>query len=355
MEITAAVSRSPDAPFALESVDLDEPRADEVLVRIRATGLCHTDLSSKSRIAGPAVLGHEGAGVVEAVGAAVTGIGPGDHVLLSYRSCGECAQCRGGHRPYCARSALLNSSGRRADGSATLSQNGTPLFGSFFGQSSFAQYALTCEDNVVVVDRSVDLTLAAPLGCGFQTGAGAVLNVLCPQQNSRLVVFGAGGVGLAAVMAAKAIGVETVVAVDPVASRRKKAVELGASRTVDPMTEDVAAAVLGATHALDTTALPDVVATALGALEARGILVVVGLGARHATIDVVDLLLNGKMIRGCIEGDGNPSEFIPELLTLHAQGKFPMEAIVRRYDAHDIEEAVADSRSGEAIKPVLVW
>ncbi|HTI74957.1 MAG TPA: NAD(P)-dependent alcohol dehydrogenase [Mycobacterium sp.] len=355
MQITAAVSRSPDSPFTLESVDLDEPRPDEVLVRIHATGLCHTDLSSKSRIPRPAVLGHEGAGVVETVGERVTGVAPGDHVLLSYRSCGECAQCRGGHRSYCSRSPMLNSSGGRPDGSATLSQNGTPLFGSFFGQSSFAQYALASADNVVVVDPSVDLTVAAPLGCGFQTGAGAVLNVLGPEPNSRLVVFGAGGVGLAAVMAAKALGVETVIVVDPVASRGEKAVELGASRTVDPTSEDVAAVVRGATHALDTTGLPDVVATALSTLEARGILVVVGLGPRHTTIDVVDLLLNGKVIRGCVEGDANPSEFIPRLLALHAQGRFPMDAIVRHYDAVDIEKAVADSRSGSAIKPVLVW
>jgi aryl-alcohol dehydrogenase len=355
MKITAALSRSADSPFTLESVDLDEPRPDEVLVRIHATGVCHTDLTFKSKLPGPAVLGHEGAGVVEAVGAQVAGVEPGDHVVLSYRSCGECSHCRTGHRPYCARSPLLNSSGGRADGTATLSQNGTRLYGSFFGQSSFAQYALATADNVVVVDQSVDLTVAAPLGCGFQTGAGAVLNVLRPEPNSRLVVFGAGGVGLAAVMAANAVGVESLVVVDPVAARRDKAVELGASQAVDPTVEDVATAVRGATHAVDTTALPDVVATALRALESRGILVVVGLGARHVTIDATDLLLNGKTIRGCIEGDANPSEFIPELLALHAQGRFPIEAVVRRYDAVDIDKAVADSRSGSTIKPVLVW
>jgi aryl-alcohol dehydrogenase len=355
MKITAALSRSPDSPFTLESVELDEPRPDEVLVRVHATGLCHTDLTFKSRVRSAAVFGHEGAGVVEAVGARVTGIEPGDHVLLSYRSCGECAQCRTGHPSYCSRGALLNMSGGRADGTATLSQNGTRLFGSFFGQSSFAQHALAAADNIVVVDPSVDLTIAAPLGCGFQTGAGAVLRVLTPEPNSRLVVFGAGGVGLAAVMAAKAVGVEAVVVVDPVASRRDKAVELGATQTVDPTTEDVATAVRGATHALDTTGVPEVVATALGVLESRGTLVVVGLGPRHATIDVRDLMYSGKTIRGCAEGDANPSEFIPELLALHAQGRFPMEAIVRRYDAGDIEKAVADSRSGSAIKPVLVW
>jgi aryl-alcohol dehydrogenase len=355
MPIDAALSRSPDSPFTLESIDLDEPRPDEVLVRIHATGVCHTDLTFKSRVPGPAVFGHEGAGVVEAVGAHVTGIEPGDHVLLSYRSCGECAQCRTGHPAYCSRGALLNMSGGRADGTATLSQNGTRLFGSFFGQSSFAQYALAAADNVVVVDPSVDLTIAAPLGCGFQTGAGAVLRVLTPEPNSRLVVFGAGGVGLAAVMAAKAVGVEVVVVVDPVASRRDKAVELGATKAVDPTTEDFATVVRGATHALDTTGVPEVVATALEALESRGVLVVVGLGARHATIDIRDLMYSGKTIRGCAEGDASPSEFILELLALHEQGRFPIEAIVRRYDAVDIEKAVADSRSGSAIKPVLVW
>jgi aryl-alcohol dehydrogenase len=355
MEITAALSRSPDSPFTFERVELDGMRPDEVLVKLRATGICHTDLTFKSRVPGPAVLGHEGAGVVEAVGERVTGVLPGDRVLLSYRSCGACSHCRAGRRPYCSSAQQLNMSGGRADGSATLSQNGTRLYGSFFGQSSFAQYALAAADNVIVVDPAVDLTVAAPLGCGFQTGAGAVLNVLAPEADSRMVVFGAGGVGLAAVMAAAALGVHELVVVDPLPSRRAKAVELGASKTVDPTSEDAPTATRGATHVLDTTGIPDVVSAALRALESRGMLVVVGLGPRHATIDLNDLMYHGKTIRGCAEGDANPQEFIPELLSLHAQGRFPMESIVRRYDAGDIDKAVADSRSGSVIKPVLVW
>ncbi|MBN7457269.1 alcohol dehydrogenase catalytic domain-containing protein, partial [Mycobacteroides abscessus] len=208
MKVTAALSASPAAPFTLQELELDEPRSDEVLVKIHATGLCHTDLTFKSQVPIPAVLGHEGAGIVTAVGEAVSGISPGDHVVLSYRSCGSCRSCAAGERAYCSRSMRLNSAGIRADGSPTLSNNGTPVYGSFFGQSSFAQYALTGADNTVVVDPSIDLAVAAPLGCGFQTGAGAVLNVLSPEPDSRLVVFGAGGVGLAAVMAAKAQGVE---------------------------------------------------------------------------------------------------------------------------------------------------
>lgn len=355
MKITAALSHSAQAPFALESVELDEPRSDEILVRIAASGVCHTDLTFKAQSQGPAVFGHEGAGMVEMVGDAVTGIRPGDRVVLSYRSCGQCRQCVGGARAYCSRTARLNLSGGRSDGSPTLSQNGTRLYGCFFGQSSFAQYALATADNAVVVDQSVDLALAAPLGCGFQTGAGAVLNVLTPQSDSQLTVFGTGGVGLAAVMAAKASGVQTIIAVDPVASRRAKAAELGATRTVDPVNDDVASIVRGSTHALDTTANAAVIATALGALRQRGTLVLVGLGTGRGSIDLDDLMLGGKMIRGCIEGDSDPHTFIPRLLDLHRQGEFPMEALVRTYPAHEVNQAVADAREGVAIKPVLLW
>lgn len=355
MKVTAALSRSAQSPFTLEEVELDEPRADEVLVKVHATGLCHTDLTFKAQVPIPAVLGHEGAGVVEAVGNQVIGIKPGDHVVLSYRSCGQCRQCGVGEPAYCSRAARLNLSGSRLDGSSTLSQEGTTLFGSFFGQSSFAQYALAAADNTVVIDPSTDLAVAAPLGCGLQTGAGAVLNVLAPEPDSRLVVFGAGGVGLAAVMAAKAIGVQTIIAVDPVTSRRDKAVELGATLTVDPVAEDVASVARGATHALDTTANPDVIATALGLLRQRGVLVLVGLGASRGTIDLTDLMFGGKVIRGCIEGDANPQEFIPELLRLHAQGRFPIESLISTYQARDIDHAVTDARSGSAIKPVLLW
>ncbi|TDZ78299.1 Aryl-alcohol dehydrogenase [Mycobacteroides salmoniphilum] len=355
MKVTAALSRSAESPFALEEVELDGPRPDEVLVKIHATGLCHTDLTFKAQVPIPAVLGHEGAGVVEAVGDEVTHIRPGDHVVLSYRSCGQCRQCGAGERAYCSRGTRLNLSGTRLDGSSTLSQNGNGLFGSFFGQSSFAQYALAAADNTVVIDASTDLATAAPLGCGLQTGAGAVLNVLTPEPDSRLVVFGAGGVGLAAVMAAKAIGVQTIIAVDLVASRRDKAVTLGATHTVDPAAEDVASVARGATHALDTTANPDVIATALGLLRQRGVLVLVGLGASRGTIDLTDLMYGGKIIRGCIEGDANPQEFIPELLRMHAEGRFPIESLISRYPVHAIDQAVADARSGAAIKPVLLW
>ena len=249
MQVTAALSRGPDSPFTLETVELDEPRADEVLVRIVATGLCHTDLFTKAALPhalGPAVLGHEGAGIVVHVGSRVNGVTPGDHVILSYRHCGDCDQCRSAGPAYCVDAHRLNSSGRRADGSATVTQNGEPVRAAFFGQSSFAEHVLATADNVVVVDKSVDLTAAAPLGCGFQTGAGAVLNVLRPVSESSVVVFGAGSVGFAALLAARSAGVATLLAVDPVPARRALAEEFGAV-AIDPGSQDVVAAIRAAT------------------------------------------------------------------------------------------------------------
>ena len=362
MQVTAAVSRGPDSPFTLETVELDEPRADEVLVRIVATGLCHTDLFTKAalpRAAGPAVLGHEGAGIVVDVGSRVSGVAPGDHVILSYRHCGDCDQCRSAGPAYCVDAHRLNSSGRRADGSATVTQNGESVRAAFFGQSSFAEHVLATADNVVVVDKSVDLAAAAPLGCGFQTGAGAVLNVLRPGRDSSVVVFGAGSVGFAALLAARSVGVATLLAVDPVPARRALAEEFGAV-ALDPGSQDAVASIRaatggGATHALDTTGIPAVIGQALSCLRARGSAVVVGLGAPEVVVNIQDLMLSGKTLRGCVEGDSSVQQFIPQLLALHADGKFPYDRLVTEYRFDDINRAVADQAAGTVIKPVLVW
>ncbi|MFC9788452.1 NAD(P)-dependent alcohol dehydrogenase [Rhodococcus sp. NPDC127528] len=361
MRVTAALSHGPTTPFTLETVDLDDLRPDEILVRIVAAGPCHTDLVTQATTpaeAGPSILGHEGAGVVTEVGAAVRGVTPGDHVVLTYRHCAECEHCLSGHPAYCELSLRLNNSGRRADGSATVHRNENPVRAAFFGQSSFAQYAIATADNVVVVDKEVDLSVAAPLGCGFQTGAGAVLNVLRPGPGARLVVFGAGSVGLAALLAARAAGVSTLVVVDPVADRRALAETFGAT-AVDPdehvVDRVVAATRGGATHALDTTGSPTVLRQALTALRARGELVAVGLGRPELTLDVQDLMRSGKSLRGCIEGDSVAAQFIPELLEMHAARRFPIEQLVTTYPFEDINRAVADQVAGKVVKPVLVW
>jgi aryl-alcohol dehydrogenase len=352
-------------PFTIEDVELDEPRPDEILVRLVACGICHTDLSTQQfwpRITGgryPAVFGHEGAGVVGAVGADVERVRPGDRVVMSYRSCRACPECAAGHPYYCRHFATLNASGTRSDGSTTLRAGGRPVYASFFGQSSFATYALAYEDNVVVVGGGTDLSVAAPFGCGVQTGVGTVINVLELDEDSSLVVFGAGAVGLSAVMGARALGVSTIVAVDPVESRRRVAQELGATASIDPNVEDVVDAVRdhtggGATSSIETTAMADVLLQALDCLGARGTSVALGVGMPEFTFGTARLA-RGKSLRTTIEGDADPHKFIPRLLELHARGQLPVEKLIQTYRFEEVERALRDAESGAAIKPVLVF
>ncbi|MFK0113169.1 NAD(P)-dependent alcohol dehydrogenase [Streptomyces sp. NPDC091217] len=361
MRTQAAVSHGPDTGFTIEDVEISDPRPDEILVRLTAVGICHTDLVSKAQMpAGvPAVFGHEGAGVVEAVGADVTGVRAGDHVVMSYNSCGTCVRCAAGRRAYCEQFAALNSGGRRPDGSSTLTRADGAVWSSFFGQSSFARHAIATRENVVVVPEDTDLVTAAPMGCGFQTGAGSVVNVLRPTPDSSLVVYGAGGVGLAAVMAAAALGTGTVVAVDLSKQRRDLATELGATHALDGASEDLVEQIReltggGATHAFDTTGVPPVIRNAVKALTAEGSLALVGLGAGETAIDTMDLIGAGKTVRGSIEGDANPQDLIPLLLDWQAQGRFPAERMISTFPFEDIDEAVARMRE-DVVKPVLTF
>jgi aryl-alcohol dehydrogenase len=363
MRTTVAVVNEQGGDFALEEVDLEGPRADEVLVRVVATGLCHTDITIKGFLPAemfPNVFGHEGAGVVEEVGADVTGIEVGDHVVMSFRSCRSCARCTDGLVGYCESTLLLNYMGLRMDGSTTYTRDGAPVFGSFFGQSSLSRHAIAYADNCVVVDKSLDLTRLAPYGCGFQTGAGTVLNVLQPGPDDSLAVFGAGAVGLAALAAARYAGVGTLVAVDPLAERRQIAERFGAV-AVDP-TDDVPVVDRvreltggGASYSIDTTAIPAVVKQAQQALAVRGTLVALGLGPEEYAVDAIDLLQNGKTVMASIEGDSDPQEMVPRLIALHAAGDFDLDDLVTTYPFEQINSAVADVLAGKVVKPVLVW
>jgi aryl-alcohol dehydrogenase len=356
----AAVSTHADKPFVIEELDLDEPRPDELLVRVEAVGLCHTDLAVRGMWPEgvPIVLGHEGAGVVERVGTEVTDVRPGDTVLLSFASCGDCDPCAARTPAYCTRFQEANVSGGRLDGSHTLHGSQGPVSGAFFGQSSFSRYALCARRNAVVIGPGLDLTHVAAFGCGIQTGAGAVVNVLRPPPDSRLVVFGLGGVGMAAVMAGAIREVRTIVGVDLSAARRETALHVGATHVIDGADPDVLGAVRdvtggGATHALDTTAVPAVIRAAAQALASRGTLAVVGLGA-DVTLDVQDLIGGGKTVRGTIEGDADPQTFVPQLVEWYQEGRLPMGRIVTTYPFTEIDRAVAGMRDGTAVKPVLV-
>jgi aryl-alcohol dehydrogenase len=360
----AAVVEKPGAPFTVQEVTLDEPRANEVLVRMTAAGLCHTDLGAQAggipfRL--PGVLGHEGAGVVERVGSAVTSVAPGDKVVLSFTSCGECAGCRGGHPAYCASWLVRNLvAGARDDGSATLTRDGTPLGGHFFGQSSFAEYALADERSVVRVEQDADLAVLAPLGCGVLTGFGTVWNVLRPEPGQTLAVFGTGAVGLSSVMAAARLPLVTVVAIDLVPERLATARELGAAHAIDAGTEDVAARLAeitggrGIDAAVDTTGSPKVLRTAVDALAVRGQCAVVGAPPPGTEVALdIQGLLTGKRIVGVTIGDSDPSVLIPQLIELHRRGELPLERLVRHYALDDLDKAAADMHHGRTIKPVV--
>ncbi|MEV5438394.1 NAD(P)-dependent alcohol dehydrogenase [Streptomyces sp. NPDC052682] len=362
----AAVVESGGAPFTLSDVVLDEPGPHEALVRMVATGLCHTDLGVASGglpFPLPGVLGHEGAGVVEAVGSAVTGVAPGDHVLLSFTSCGGCRNCRGGHPAYCATWLPLNLiGGRRADGTSPISRDGEPLGGHFFGQSSFAERAIADERSLVKVDPDVPLESIAPLGCGVQTGVGAVWNVLKPVTGSTVVVLGAGAVGLSAVMAAALTPATTIVAVDRVAERLALARDVGATHTVDTSATDLAQALAaitggqGADGVVETTGNVGVLRQGVDALAARGTLVVVGAPPFGTEVSLdVNGLLGGKRIVGLTLGDSETQTMIPSLVRLVKEGRLPLHRLISTYPFGDIDRAVRDMSTGKTIKPVLTF
>ncbi|WP_031485579.1 NAD(P)-dependent alcohol dehydrogenase [Streptomyces bicolor] len=362
----AAVVESGGAPFTLSDVQLDEPGPHEAVVRMVATGLCHTDLGVASGglpFPLPGVLGHEGAGVVEAVGPSVTGVAPGDHVVLSFTSCGDCRNCRGGHPAYCATWLPLNLiGGRRADGSSTISRDGEPLGGHFFGQSSFAERALVDERSLVKVDPEVPLASIAPLGCGVQTGVGAVWNVLKPVTGSTVVVLGAGAVGLSAVMAAALTPATNIVAVDRVGERLSLATELGATHTVNAAEADLGEALAGITGGqgadgvVETTGNVGVLRQGVDALAARGTLVVVGAPPFGTEVALdVNGLLGGKQVVGLTLGDAETQTFIPALVRLVKEGRLPLHRLISTYPFADIDQAVRDMGAGKAIKPVLTF
>lgn len=360
MRIRAAIAREAHGEFTVEDVDLADPRPDEVLVRLVATGICHTDLAIVEQIMPlplPYVLGHEGAGIVEKVGAEVSGLAEGDHVVLTFNTCGHCGACTDAHPAYCDHYPMLNFATRRTDGSATIHDRaGEPLGAVFFGQSSFATYALASQRNAIKVRADAPLDLLGPLGCGLSTGSGTVLNVLRPGPDTMLAVFGTGAVGMSAVMAARAIGVRRIVAIDRVASRLDLARELGASDTIDTSQVDLAAALaaLGGVHqAIDTSGVPALIATAVGALKERGTLVLLGASKQHeVTLNILPLI-SGRVIRGVVNGDCDPAELIPKLVDMYLAGRFPIDRLSAFYSLDQINEAVADSHSGKTIKPIL--
>jgi aryl-alcohol dehydrogenase len=365
MKIKAAIVWQPGEPLSIEEIDLDEPRDDEILVRVEAVGVCHTDDKSrhgKLPVVFPVILGHEGSGVVERTGSAVTRVRPGDRVLFTPDYCGRCRPCLMGRTPYCDDVIAVTFTGTRSDGSPRARKDGKPVRASFFGQSSFATHSLVTERNIVPVPRDARLHYMAGLTCGIQTGAGAILNAMPVGPGRSVAVFGTGAVGLAAVMAAVASGADEIVAVDRVAHRLGLAAELGATAVIDTTDKDLAevsAEIVkvtagGADVALDTTTSPAVIRAAVLSLATFGTCGFVS-GSGDLTLPPTALQIGGRSVRGIMGGDVNPTVFLPRLLDLHSRGKFPFDRLVRNYPFADINTAIATSLSGNTIKPVLTF
>jgi aryl-alcohol dehydrogenase len=361
MKIEAAVVFEKGQPFQLRELELDAPGPGEVLIKVAACGVCHTDEVARQQIIPvplPAVFGHEGCGVVEDAGPDVTSFKKGDRVGFSYGFCGTCDSCRTG-RPYgCEENRRLNFSGTQFDGTKRLHLDGRDI-SSFFGQGAFATYAVVHVNNLIRVPDGVPLDLVGPLGCGIQTGAGAVLNYLKPGPDSSIIITGCGPVGLSAVMAAKIAGCTTIIACDVIDSRLEMALALGAthtlnSRRVESVVREVKALTrIGTDYAIDCTGIGACVRQSLNCTRSLGICVVLG-ATEELTIHVESELMGvGKTLVGLVEGCSVPQVFIPKLLNYYEMGMFPFDKLITYYDFKDIEKAFEDTHHGKVLKAVL--
>jgi aryl-alcohol dehydrogenase len=363
MEIKAAVVFEKSGDFSIEKLELSEPNDDEVLVRIVGVGICHTDLGARDGHLPipppPSVFGHEGAGIVEKVGARVTKVKPADHVVLGWDYCGACTSCKAGKELYCLNFFLHNFHGARPDGTTTLRKGDQVIHGSFFCQSSFADFALANERNVVKVREDVPLEILGPMGCGVMTGAGAVMNALQPRPGSSIAIFGVGPVGMSAVLGAVVSGCTTIIAVDRHAGRLKMAKELGATHIINASEMDPVKAILdvtggGAEFSLECVGNPKVLRQAVDVLPRLGVCGLLGVVPPGTEVALdMDAIMNGRTVRGILGGDAIPDLFIPRLIELYSQGRFPFDRLITFYPFDEINKAVEDMEKGLVIKPVL--
>lgn len=351
--IEAAVVEQPGAPFRFERLDIDPPGPGQVLVAIRACGICHTDMVMRDGdlpVPFPVVLGHEGAGVVEAVGIGVDGLSPGDSVLLSFHSCGACRACHDHQPGYCVDFVSRNFLGARQPGQGGIWRDSQAIGGNIFGQSAFATHALAHADNVVKVDADLPLHLLAPLGCGIQTGAGTVLETLKVAPGESIAILGGGAVGLSALMAAVIAGAGRIAVIDRHAHRLALAQELGATDTGG----DIAALDGQFDHIVDTTGVLALLEAAVARLSQRGTLALVAAYPPGAfALDASAIMSMGRRVIGVVEGGIDPKRFIPRLIGYFREGRLPLDKLVRTFDFADLPQAFAASEEGSVIKAVI--
>lgn len=367
MKIKAAVLNKSNSDLNIEDVVLDDPKANEVLIKTIASGICHSDIEFQTGgfpIQLPVILGHEGAGIVEKVGPNVTDFKKGDHVAVGFAYDGKCKLCRSGLPGSCVNFNKLNTSGGpMMDGTYRLHKQDGHNIGVFFGQSSFGDHIVANVNNLVKVPDDLDLRIAGPLGCGYMTGAGTVLNTLKPEVNSNLAVLGTGSVGLSSIMGAAVSNCKHVIAIDKNDMRLEVAKEFGATETINNTKENMVEKINeivgpeGLNYVVDTTGEPSVMKDGLNALTIKGQFAVVAMGTKiiKELSPMVDILAASKSIIGVIEGDSVPQEFIPKMIDLYRAGKFPIDKIVKFYKPEEINQAIKDSVDGTTIKPIIVF
>jgi NDMA-dependent alcohol dehydrogenase len=363
--VRAAVLRETDRPLTVEDVDLAAPGPGEVSVRLAASGICHSDwnvITGATPNPLPAVLGHEGAGLVEALGERVTDVEVGDHVVLSWLpSCGRCFYCVHGRGVLCDMAMADMFEGTLPGGRLALSQNGSHLYHYSF-LSTFAERCVVPEICCVPIRRDVPLEVAALVGCAAMTGFGAAVLRARVEPGSVAIVYGAGGVGLSAVLGCKLAGARAIVAADPVAFKRETALALGATHVADPRTDDVVALAReltdgrGADYAFDTAGAPGVVAAAYDAVRRGGTVVAVGIPPLDATANLPapSLPREEKVVTGSFYGSCRPHHDMPLVIDLYMEGRLDLEALVTRtFALEEINEGFAAMNAGEVARGVI--
>lgn len=363
MKIRSAVATRQSADIQIKTLNLAAPKANEVLIRTVASGVCHTDVAGRDGGMSPypVALGHEGAGIVEQVGDAVTTVKVGDHVVTSFSYCGHCRNCRTGHPALCEYLNQLNFGGANYDGTHRLHDEQGNAVSAFFGQASLSEYMVVDEHGVTKVDPQVDLKILGPLACGLQTGSGTILNYLKPSFGSTLVVAGVGGVGLAAIMAAKILNLDHIIAVDIHENRLTLARELGASEVINSQqVKDVEAKILqlvpgGVDYSVDTTGFAPIIKNLVHVLRPSGTCAVIGMTG-DVTFNIQEEIMgDSKKLIGLIEGDAIPQLYIPKLIKYYQKGLFPFDRLVKYYSFDNVNQAIADSLSGKVIKPIVTF
>lgn len=357
---TAAVVHEVGGPYTLEEIELDDLRPNEVYVRVEAAGVCHTDANMQVMVPMPAVLGHEGVGVVDEVGSAVTDFKPGDRVIISWPACGVCQSCLTGKRYICQNAFQLLFGGKRLDGSPTIKLNGEWISGSWFQQSSFATYALAPADSLVKVDGDLAPEILAALPCGVMTGAGGIISAMQVGPEDGVLILGAGGVGQAAIMAAHMAGAYPIIALARNPKRLELALELGATHVVNAKSEDVVARVMeisngGVRYAFDSSGAVTCWETAAPVLLPGGVFGVCAAAECETLGGSPHIMLSkGNQIHFIMGGNVVPRVFIPKMIEWYEQGRLPVDRIVGTFPFSEINEAFQASHDGKVVKPIVL-